>query len=219
MNSPKVNAHAVVDKNGQYVVEFTSGLLRKIEQVWREYDGLDTSLMSDIIMALLGHELAHIAYDDVNRAKWKPRLVAILTVMTLGALAYSALYQWVPVSITVMCLLIYILYMHFFADIFLDIRYWGQMCELRADRIGVHLSGIEFELMEAVLNSMDYDLPKEKNKVHSYYRRYLLIDLHPSVRRRIEFLREGKSWSMFDYLRQAWFIRLDLYKRKGWYGN
>ena len=111
-----------------------------------------------------------------------------------------------------------------FGKILTDRRFWGQMCELRADRTGLRLSGASGEEWMQFWEIARLFQAEEKrqarlrgeNVLYQGYRRYLRVEFHPSLRRRRAMMERGRPWGWRDYLDQLWYLRMALWQGRGW---
>lgn len=111
-----------------------------------------------------------------------------------------------------------------FGKILTDRRFWGQMCELRADRTGLRLSGasgeewMQFWEIARLLQAEEKRQARLRgeNVLYQGYRRYLRVEFHPSLRRRRAMMERGRPWGWRDYLDQLWYLRMALWQGRGW---
>ena len=193
----------------------------------------------DIILLILGHELAHIKTgDSYNRYNRKIMGIFLLLVFVLMApivlvnvlmdrTVFSGALTMILVLIWMICALFVILIVSPVSE---DIRYWGQVNELRADRTGMLISGVPIDTFrkmalflqareklqnsdrkEKVLNSQNIRirqklLEKAKKKLKDKFHDKAEDDPHPSWQVRVrEFeVHQGEPWSMTDELRYMW---------------
>ena len=181
-------------KSGKVTVYFNSAYIQK----WKS-----KSDYYDIIKFILAHELAHASAGDlVNRSE---RISACI-----------CLFFWVfPLILggyfrsNFCALLLLIMYMIVFKnlviDIFTDNRFWGQIKELRADRIGMLVSGVSLDsfrhsvLLEEELQFGARIMAQQSSKTE------IEPDAHPSSVTRINELEKHHNlpWSLVDYFRYA----------------
>lgn len=173
----------------------------------------------EIIRMLIAHELVHIHYRD---AKWMKKVYAI-------ALIYIGCAACAPITIaanlnlalgSVTVLLLLFLDMAVFR-ILRDERYWKQIMEFRADRVGMAISHTTPDLLEKVLACTGEDEKEDKkhervNIVHKIYQRKIEQPVHPDTERRIYEARRQKPWGIGEYFRYLWMIIKNLFMGKGW---
>ena len=101
--------------------------------------------MDRTVLSILGHELSHIAHRDALQLERRARKAALVSggIFLLLAdrscscrrLPHCPLSCWSSIWGQTCS----------FGKILTDRRFWGQMCELRADRTGLRLSGASGE--------------------------------------------------------------------------
>ena len=125
----------------------------------------------ELILLVLGHELAHIHTGDTYYRHNRKLLAVFLLIFIAAFYAFGyigsrmvgrlpAAWIWLVPHLILFCTM-FILVNLFIAPAWGDIRYWGQVNELRADRIGLWVSGVSeaaFKKMAACLsgNAADY---------------------------------------------------------------
>lgn len=210
----KINAHAVLRDGEPPTVIFTTQLLEHVGQVG--FDPLSPEKMTNSILMLLGHELAHIAYKDAIRLRRRTVIALLATTVPFIVSVFMVMRGWLALETGLILLFICLLFDHVFGKILTDRRYWGQMSELRADRVGQQLTGADPAELATIMEHMEYTA-LEDNALHRVYKRYWEMHYHPSVRRRIACMKKQRRWGVRDYISQLWYIRVCLWKGKGWY--
>lgn len=93
--------------------------------------------------------------------------------------------------------------------ILLDGHFRRQIMELRADRIGLEVSRVKTENACAALSYLEPTERGEKsNPFLGYYKRYIAVETHPSLERRIKELKRGKRWGVMEYIRYLCLIKI-----------
>lgn len=177
---------------------------------------------SKVFELLISHELVHIKYRDATR---KRRLINFLfgsifcffnLVLAVGFFKYK------------MYLVAIIFWLSWMIEqkIILDIRYWNQIAEIRADRKAVEYSGISYEyLVEYLQDGIETEKNFDKktkvkgNWLWGMYKRYIEIEDHPSNYQRIKYLEKNRKWGMLDYIEHVKIIWFWVISKKGWNGR
>jgi len=175
---------------------------------------LSASEQHDAVAFLLGHELTHIRYKDYAEKVSLLKRGAILCLSLLTFMLSLVLAEKL-VSETTMLLLFLLLFPVFLALGYLlnHERYWKQISELRADRIGMKVSRTSPDLLERLLKNTDYgtDVPAEEGIVKKVWNQYAGIDAHPSAELRINELKRNVPWGLGEYFR--YFFVLKVWKK------
>ncbi len=141
---------------------------RSLMQVLQGY--FDEESYRQVVLFILGHELAHIQSGDTyyryNRRMLAAFFLPVTAVLAaswfvnLGSLqefpASRALGTRLLVSFCILALFIIFIV----SPAHEDIRYWGQVNELRADRIGLQVSGVSADLFKELFECLEKN---EKN--------------------------------------------------------
>ena len=106
-----------------------------------------------------------------------------------------------------------------------DERYWGQVKEFRADRIGKAISQTSSDTFknfsDFLMDTHRYSVDKMnfgKDVWREIYQGYIEVENHPSLERRMMELKRGKNWGRLEYVRYATIFRWRLSPLcgKGW---
>lgn len=218
-----VNASARLSPGQVPELRVTGGLLKQAELLYLKTGDLEQ--MDRTVLSILGHELSHIAHRDALRLEGRARRAALVSAGLFllpagGVLLLPPAAAPVSALLLVLCLGADLL----FGKILTDRRFWGQMCELRADRTGLRLSGasgeewMQFWEMARLLQAEEERQARLRgeNVLYQGYRRYLRVEFHPSLQRRRAMMERGRPWGWRDYLDQLWYLRLALWQRRGW---
>lgn len=173
----------------------------------------------EIIKMLIAHELVHIYYKDT---KWMKK-VGIIALLYIGSVIYALLViapKYNPVFGAAAVAALLILDKAVFA-VLRDERYWNQVMEFRADRIGLAISNTWPEILEKALkctagNEEDDEKKEKENMIHSIYKREIEQHIHPRIERRIYEVKREVPWSLREYFRYLWIIGRNVLMRKGW---
>lgn len=174
------------------------------------------------IKTVLAHEMVHLVYYDQDNMKKNVRTIVVLVstfiYFTLLILAYIFLKlgMWEAGFFIMIMETVYLL----MSKIYTDKRYWIQIQELRADKIGSAISGVSWEQMKQFYVLL-WDTEKEEteDKILMYYQKYFRIDAYPAYKRRMKVMENPRKWGIFYYIWLAIEIRKGLWKRQGWYGE
>lgn len=203
-----MNARAVIGEDSTPTVIVGTELL---DCLHRQLGALDIPA----VRFILGHELAHIYFRDqedplCKRAAW---LLVVSFLFAIGLAAISirfdskflatatalamAIWGWIVLSKLA------------------DVRFRGQIMELRADRIGLQVSGTvpdTFRILIPFLETMD----EEGNPLYQYYKKYIDVALHPSLQTRLKELERRKRWGISEYARYIRIIQFNIITGQGW---
>lgn len=174
----------------------------------------------EMVLFTIGHELGHIkAGDSNNRSN---RIIIFISLASVIAIAFllNFLFQFFHgftkrllsllcfAYIAVACL-IFFLYKVFDND-----KYWGEVNEFRADRIGFQASGVSVNIVKKLAYDMENHVnnagDKEKSMLifflRTMYNEKVKEDYHPDWNRRIRELERygNKKWGFGEYIRFSW---------------
>lgn len=173
----------------------------------------------EIIRMMIAHELVHIHYRDALFMK----KVYMAALIYIGFAACAPIIVAANVNIilgSVFVLLLMGLDITVF-KILRDERYWKQVMEFRADRVGMSISGTSAEVLEKVLacsmEEGEENIGDVKNNIiQQIYQKEIMQQIHPGVGRRIYEAKRGKPWGSGEYFRYLWMISRNLLTGKGW---
>ena len=179
-------------KSGKITVYFSSADIQKWKAKPDYYD---------MVKFILAHELAHISAGDlVDKSERISAFACLLLCVTPFILGV----YWRVSSSALALLVAYTLFMKIaVVDTCTDERFWGQIKELRADRIGMLASGVS---METFRNAVQEESNLgTANKVQQGKKAEIEPDPHPSSETRIRELErhQNQPWKLVDYLRYA----------------
>ncbi|MBO0438896.1 M48 family metalloprotease [Candidatus Enterococcus ikei] len=215
------NAYAICERYKKPKIIITRAM---IEYLFRQ-SGQNSSLLSKFIKIIIGHELIHLKYKDnlsVNKRVFVGYLSLFLTTTISMLLLTISTYGFIKPFICIFLLF-------FMPDswIICNERYWRQISELRADRLGIKLSGCNpkvfsemWQLLDRIDSEMRYinDLD-ESNVMYKFYKRYLENEDHPNLEYRIKLINLNNKWSIMDYVKHMYVMSYWIKKRKGWNGK
>ena len=217
-----VNASARLSPGQVPELRVTGGLLKQAELLFQRTGNLEQ--MDRTVLSILGHELSHIAHRDALQLERRARKAALVSGGIFLLLAGSVLLLPAAAPLPALLLVLYLGADLLFGKILTDRRFWGQMCELRADRTGLRLSGasgeewMQFWEIARLLQAEEKRQARLRgeNVLYQGYRRYLRVEFHPSLRRRRAMMERGRPWGWRDYLDQLWYLRMALWQGRGW---
>lgn len=170
----------------------------------------------NLIRLLAAHELVHIYYKDKTYMKkvYVSLLLWLIVAFGVFYLLYS-LNSFIFIIIGVLKMILEYYAIH----ILCDKRYWNQVMEFRADRIGMMISNTSPEILENVLTCIVEDNDEEIKKdnfLRKIYRNTVEQHIHPSAEQRINEVRRRVPWSLGEYVRYLWKIGKNVLIGKGW---
>lgn len=172
----------------------------------------------DILLYTIGHELAHIYYNDFKNIRRRIKtscfayFISLLLVL-LMLLIKMYLIQYLELALLIFHNLIF--------KIICDERYWYQIAELRADRLAMQIYDGEKTVFINFWKRYDEESrskEKSKNAIYNYYRKYIKIEAHPSMIRRMELIEKRERWHSWEYIEHMLLIWKWRVTNKGWNG-
>lgn len=209
-NDNKINADSSISKEGLPQIRISNGFINAISS---------NPKAKAILLVTLGHELGHIFYRDnicIKKRMRATNLIALIGYIIMMLLLYGSLhFSW----LIILVLIVFIIEI-FFGNIMTDSRYWGQIAELKADRLAIqlHESGKE-AFIDFWKNKCLDDSLGNYNMVYQYYKRYIENEAHPSMYRRMKILEIREKWMFWEYFEHAIVIRKWKLTNKGWNGK
>lgn len=176
-------------------------------------DYYEREIFYNMVLFILGHELSHISSkDSLSRERFK-----YLLSLLIGLVIFLLLFKEINLSVygvtggkfflaiinCVMIVLLLFTYV-FFYKTWSDERYWKQVYELRADRIGFQVSNVLIDIFKEL---MFYSQNSET-----------IDDFHPLYTTRIKEIEKYKNmkWGIKDQLRYTWKFAWNLRIHKEW---
>jgi Zn-dependent protease with chaperone function len=209
-NDNNVNAESSINKDGIPQIRVSNGFINAI------YSDPDAK---DILLVTVGHELGHIFYKDninIQKRMRNANLIALIGYIIIMLLLYGTLhFSWLIILVLVIFCIELV-----FGKVMTDIRYWGQIAELKADRLAIQIyEGGKEVFVDFWKNKYKEKSLKNYNIVYQYYKRYIENEAHPSMHRRMKILESRKQWSLWEYFEHALLIRKWRLTNKGWNGK
>lgn len=173
----------------------------------------------EVVKLMLAHEIVHICYHDSLPKHKEIRALIIFAFnyacliggAVVMAFIHNAIFE-VIMSFWVIALILEIMIM-------INEKYWFQVMEFRADRIGMEISGASVEIFKQALQLMDSEeksTEKSANIFQESYDRYVEVHIHPQKETRVYEVMRKKGWNMTDYVRYLFLIGRNVILRRGW---
>lgn len=215
-NSAKDIAEVTRQKDGVSYVQISKYYFEDMNQYF------DVYLFKKVIMFIIGHELAHIYFHDRSKCRTVIIRIAIfmgymLCLRETAILLYKCNLNG-SIFYLIWALLVISIFV-FIVSIIIDARYWRQIKELRADRVGMEASGTLPNVFNAYASYCQYlngNLGEKGNPIYFYYEQYVEIKGHPSLETRSKELHRNKKWNITEHIRYCWIIRWKLWRHCGW---
>lgn len=205
------------------VKETVSSTLEKFEvpQICIDGDFLDdlkstykSEIFNNIILFILGHELSHISSkDSLNKGRYKfilflfiGNILFFLALREINLALYNIINTQLFLAIVNMIMATIIFCIDsFFYKTWSDERYWKQVYELRADRIGLQISNVSVDIFKELM-------------FYSQTRIVTEDDFHPLYKTRIREIEKYNriKWGIKDQLRYTWKFTWNLKIHKEW---
>ncbi len=170
----------------------------------------------EIIKLLIAHELVHIYYMDI---KWMKK-VSIIALSYIFIALFIIFYAYKTNSIFLLGIVIFMFIVFVIFRAFYDERYWNQVMEFRADRIGMAISNTLPEILEKALKCAMEEVNDEKQNetgiLYKIYRKKAEKQIHPGIERRIYEAKRGIHWRIKEYFRYLWLVNWNIITGKGW---
>lgn len=167
-----------------------------------------------MILFILGHELSHISTkDSLNRSSFRlftfifsGYIMYLLIFKKINLYLYNATGSIEPTTTASLVMLGIALCLYFVIEkTWSDERFWRQVNELRADRIGLQVAGVSVETFRNLMQ---------------YYQTELMADddFHPPYSTRNTEIEKYKDykWGLKDYLRYTWRFTWNLTFHQNW---
>lgn len=210
-------AEATRQKQGIDLIQISRYYFADMYQYFDEY------LFKKVIMFIIGHELAHIYFNDRSKGQTAAIRIAIFCeymfcLRQTAMLMYR--YDLMRSVIFLVWAVSAIYFLLFVVSVIIDARYWGQIKELRADRVGMEVSNTSPNVFDAFASYCQHNLNGDSNEkdniIYFFYKQYVELEDHPSLKRRSIELHRNKRWGITEHIRYCWMIRWKSWKCRGW---
>lgn len=176
------------------------------------------SSAKDILLYTIGHELVHIYYNDfrnIRRRIKKSCCAYFISLLFILLILFIKIYliQYLELALLIFHNLIF--------KILCDERYWYQIAELRADRLAIQIYNGEKTAFINFWKRYDEEIRSKensKNAIYNYYKKYIKIEAHPSMIRRMELIEKRERWHNWEYIEHMLLIWKWRVTNKGWNG-
>lgn len=215
-NSAKDMAEVTKQKSGVALIQISKYFFEDMNQYF------DVYLFKKVMMFIIGHELAHIYFHDRSKGRTAVIRIAIFA----GYMFYLRetailLYKYnLNDSILYLIWSLLAIYMFvFIVSVIIDARYWGQIKELRADRVGMEASVTlpnVFDAYASYCQHLNGNFGEKSNIVYFYYEQYVEVKDHPNLETRSRELHRNKRWNITEHIRYCWMIRWKSWIGRGW---
>lgn len=112
------------------------------------------------------------------------------------------------------------------SSIYANEKYWKQLTELRADKLGMELAEIGVdewkEINQILMKKRDYAkeyFENDRNKLFGYYLKYGESNGYPCWERRVKAIEKENRWGCYFYFWLFREILTGLLRKEGWYGR
>lgn len=186
-------------------------------EVFAKSQKYEAQIHYGIIKLLFAHELVHIHYNDT---KWM-RKVSGIALLYIGFSLFVIYLAAKSQNAVILGIAVFLVLDYFVFYKMCDERYWKQVLEFRADRIGMAVSNTSPAILEEALRcTAEGEINDEKKNdtgiLHRIYQNRVEQQVHPSIKRRIYEAKREKPWSLREYFRYLWLISWNVIVRKGW---
>lgn len=194
-------ASCIAPKKGPPIVQLDACYMDKSAQK------MPPDVFCNMICFVLAHELAHIYYGDSTGKRDRLMMLVSLLVTIAGILVLTLSLGYVNTVLWITLFLIFCVYTgSVIFSAFTDNRYWGQVEEFRADRLGGRISGISANSFKQFCAYLNTDTAKKEKE-----------DMHPQLATRVREMERygGRRWGIHDHIRYTWrfFWNVKIYRK------
>lgn len=199
-----------INENGAPQIDISNGF---IDQIYCCDDAKATLLFT------IAHELGHIYYNDFDNIKKRVARTNCLYIV-LVLLNVIGIMVFIKSTILVTVVMFVMLIEGAFEMVIGDPRYWKQIAELRADRVAINVCECDSSTFVAFWRKecKSQDIKRE-NVLLEYYRKYIKIEGHPSMDRRMDLIKRKSRWQWWEYIEHALIIMKWRITNRGWNGR
>lgn len=203
-------ANSKTGDGGVSEINISCGLVQCIDQKSEEPE--------EVLMMIIAHELAHLYYKDLK--KLKKRIIASgLAFILLEVASVAGMMIFVKKSIHIIMWCVLFVLICCLGKIMTDERYWRQIAELRADRLAIDICKADKQIIIEFWKHYGVTEEKKTNIVDQFYIKYIKVEGHPPIKRRMELIEKRNKWYWWEYFEHAILILKWRLTNKGWNGR
>lgn len=173
----------------------------------------------EVVKLMLAHEIVHICYHDSLPKHKEIRALKIYVFNFACLIGSVAAIAFIHNTVFEVIMSFWAIVLICANMILIEDKYWFQVMEFRADRIGMEISGAAVETFKQALQLTDSEervTEKSTNIFQESYNRYVEVHIHPQKERRVYEVLRKKGWNMTDYARYLFLIGCNVISRRGW---
>lgn len=212
MDNSEKSIIASLEKEGQPpMISIKTELINRLEAIE------PCHVREKVLRFVIAHELIHVKYHDSINKIWMWRFYVLLWIGGLSlfwnyfgaSISLGIVHKW----ISVILLLLWCI----FASVLISQSFWWQVLEFRADRLGLKISGesvLVFEIYAKYFPDGVFGKNNLRKRLKNYQKAIISFFFekatqndeigHPSNHKRIEELKRGKNWTLFEYFRYGY---------------
>ena len=196
----EIAASVSKEASGRWHILVGRGTISELQKSNLEFAGMKM---------ILAHELIHIKYRDDKNMGLRKAAFGSLVLIYVCLIVYAVVLQSglaAEISLCFGCLLV----VHLLASsIYANKKYWKQLAELRADKLGMELAEISVdewkEINQILMKKRDYTkeyFENDRNKLFGYYLKYGESNGYPCWERRVKAIEKENRWGNVIKLRK-----------------
>lgn len=224
------NAYAEVNRNGICKVVMQRGFITNLYGMLKKNKSdnkvkIEIEEVKKIFLGTVAHELGHVYYKDrILIKKWMLLAMGGYWVVCFIGTFFLQLSIYSDFFIVLAGVIFLINWI--FGGVMCDRRYWGQIAELKADRIAVVYLDDRGTAFKNYWMSEEKIQEEEKltwetmeeNLLYKYYKRNIEMEDHPCRKRRKKLIETRGDWRWWEYFEHALLIRKWRVCGCGWNG-
>lgn len=209
IETEKIYANSKINENDVPQINISNGFINLIYG----------ETAKELLLVTIAHELGHIYYNDFSNIRKRTRRTNFVFLILF---ILNGIGVWVfRTSIIIVIIILLIMTIEYiFENVMCDVRYWQQIAELRADRMAINICTCS---KMAFIDFWKADIwaqnKKKENMILQYYRRYIKVEGHPAMERRIELIEKRDKWHWWKYFEHVLIIIRWRMTNKGWNGK
>lgn len=173
----------------------------------------------EAVKLMIAHEIAHICYHDPLPKHKEIRALKIYVFNIACFIGTGAVIFFIHNTVLNVIMSFVAMALLLENMIMIDEKYWMQVMEFRADRIGMEISGTSvetFKLTLQITDSKERGVKISTNLIQRIYDKYAEVHIHPRKERRLYEVIRKKGWHVTDYIRYFFLIGRNVIFRRGW---